>query len=259
MRLPSKCRSPEVASTSIEPLAKPRTSEVKVALPSEPIDQPAIGGRPRCPGTGVPDRPFRLRPDERTIWPFSTVAPVGGRREADRAAEQHGQRLVLRHRDHVDRVMVGSPRRWRRRRSSRCGRCRCASECRAPTGTSMSNRPWFMVIVRLLGGGIGGRAVDLDVAALLDPRRDQRDIAAARVDLRAGHDLDAAGAGLGLGEGRGKAVAAGGEAVRQVDRAQQQAADIEHGVGADDDSAGAVEPDVAAGRAAGELAEDACR
>ncbi len=108
-----------------------------------------------------------------------------------------------------------------------------------------------------IGGGISGRAVDLDVAALFDARRDQRDIAAACVDLRAGHDLDAACAGLGFGEGGGKAVAAGREAVRQVDRAEQQAADVEHGIGADDDPAGAVEPDVAAGRAAGELAEDA--
>ena len=52
----------------------------------------------------------------------------------------------------------------------------------------------------LLGGDIGRRAVDLDVAALLDPRGDQRDIASAqRVDLRAGN-LDAAGVEAPAGE-----------------------------------------------------------
>ena len=65
----------------------------------------------------------------------------------------------------------------------------------------MSNRPWFMVIVSVFGGDISGGAVDLDRAALLDARRDQRDIAVLlqRVDLGAVDDVDRAAV---AGDGR---------------------------------------------------------
>ena len=49
---------------------------------------------------------------------------------------------------------------------------------------------------------IGRGAVDLHIAALLDPRSDQRDIAVLleRVDLRAVHDLDRAAVAVARGE-----------------------------------------------------------
>ena len=118
-----------------------------------------------------------------------------------------------------------------------------------PVATSMSNRPLSMVSADRLGGDIGGGAVDLDAALLEDPGRGHGDVAAfgssALIWAPGSTVMKLAGSALG------EVVAVGDEELagavdRRIDGGEQQTADVEHRLAADEDPARAVEGDRAA-------------
>ena len=164
--------------------------------------------------------------------------------EADGAAEQHGERLVLRNSDHVNLMVVGG---GGVRRAARLARVNDAVAVGGADIDLNVEQPLVHGHGELFARRIGRGAVDADLAALLDPRSDQRDVAALleSVDLRAVLDADRR-------VGSRRAAKAGVEPVGRraevgdVVGGEQQATDVEHRGRSDDDSARGIKPHIAA-------------
>ncbi len=168
--------------------------------------------------------------------------------EADGSAKQHLDRLVLGDRHHIDSRSPGSID-----RPQGASRVDDAVAVVGPAADIHLDVEQALIHVhrQALGRDIGRRS-RAHRAALLDPRSDQRDIV-ARIDVGPGLDLDLRSwrrPQSAEGEARSRPVEVGRAIVVEVrdGRAgQQQAADVEHRRRTDEDSAGTVEPDVAAG------------
>ena len=129
---------------------------------------------------------------DRRTSPFCRSSDGAGL-EADVAAEQHGQRLVLGHGDHVDALVVA-------RAGARGAAGRAVVDDAVGVGRADVDLDVEQALVHgqrhVFAGDISGAAVDSDVAALDDSWSDQRDVAVlrTRVDLRARVDGHARGA-----------------------------------------------------------------
>ncbi|MCL6679140.1 hypothetical protein LZ519_07405 [Sphingomonas sp. RG327] len=161
------------------------------------------------------------------------------------AVQEHGERVVLRNSDHVDRMVIVG------RDIARAGRRSSVNNTVGIVGAEIDRDVEEALIERhreLLGRGIGGGAVYVDRPSLLDPRRDHRHVVIVGIDLRAVLDLDRR-VRVRRGEECGKAVLAGAEAVGQVRGGEKDSADVKDSVRPDDNSTRAEKPDVAADRA----------
>jgi hypothetical protein len=178
--------------------------------------------------------------------------------EAERALQQRRDGVVLAHRDGIDAVVVG-----------RAGRSRAAGpaavhERLGDLGPGLNVDVEQAVVddhVDAFGGDHRGRAVDAHGARLFDARADQGDETALgrRGDLRALRDGDGRGAADQAAQ-LDPAVRPEEGAVRvahRIEAGEQQAADIEHGGGRDEDPARGIESDSAArsGDIAGGIAQ----
>ena len=167
----------------------------------------------------------------------------------DRPRHQHRDRVIFGNGDHIDAALVDIALFVRRTR-----RAAAVGDDVAALGPDQHidvEQAAVDADVGLFGGDIGRRAIDAHGARLDDARRNNRDIAAARIERIVGVDRRTVRDGDRRDIARRAAKADFACRTQQaagrddVVGGQHQAADVDRGAIADQDAAGVIEPDMA--------------